>query len=279
MSKLDSYISKLLSNDDALKSFLVDPIKASEDENGLSKGQRSVLRRVVANLSNNSTNGFGIVRHLDSYRRSIRLLQNVLHLERGAAINDHGEALKSNNDKADDSYQYYTIYVYYNGDANNPQGSIYEPSRQYAYHITYISYAPVGATIETIMNAAYDRFGNRLINNYRAQQYTGGVAVTSFIIPPQYAGQGNYYAPPTDVTQRVPFWYFSVGGTALTNPYYTGYNPYSGQGGPDDTFTNYIPSNAAVANNNVIYWQCIAPDQIYGYASCVTSTVENTFEK
>jgi hypothetical protein len=267
MSKLDSYISKLLSDDDALKEFLVDPIKAAEDDHGLTKGQRSVLRRVVANLSNNATNGYSIVRHLESYRRSIRLLQNVLHLERGAAVNEHTKSDAAAKDQVLPIIKY-TFYVYYNGDPSNPTGSISNPGAQYANYHTYYAYASAGSdvTLEDLMNIAYDSAGNKM--QYTKQSYNGNEAVTSFTIP----GSGTYNAPPQPVNTRTPFWYFSTGGKAITNQgggYY--YNSASGQGGPDNTFTNYKP------NNQIIYWQVIAPDTSYGFAPCDTASKEKVF--
>ena len=65
-------------NDDALHKFSIDPITTSEKENGLTKAERAVLRRTIQGLSNNSVNGYSLQRNLDSYRRSLRLLQNVL---------------------------------------------------------------------------------------------------------------------------------------------------------------------------------------------------------
>ncbi|MCH2216701.1 MAG: hypothetical protein MK076_01255, partial [Flavobacteriales bacterium] len=75
---LDGFISKLMSDDTVLNKFLTDPTNGGQ-EHGITKAERAVLRRVTAHLSNNSKNGFGIQRDLSSYRRSLRLLQNVLH--------------------------------------------------------------------------------------------------------------------------------------------------------------------------------------------------------
>ncbi|MFK7783618.1 MAG: hypothetical protein AB8B56_00810, partial [Crocinitomicaceae bacterium] len=77
-SNLLNYISLLMHDDDALHAFLTDPIQA-EENHGITKAERSVLRRTVAHLSNNSKNGYSVERQLSSYRRSLRLLQNVFH--------------------------------------------------------------------------------------------------------------------------------------------------------------------------------------------------------
>jgi hypothetical protein len=267
MSQLNSYISKLLSDDDALKDFLKDPIKAAEDGHGLTKGQRSVLRRVVANLSNNSTNGYSIVRDLTSYRRSIRLLQNVLHLERGHASNAQDSPITASVSEADTSTTY-TIFVYYNGDPTNPLGSVNNPSAQYAYSVQYKSTVPANSTLETIMNNAVDSKGNLL--QYDSQYYpaTQEEAVVSFTIPSGYTGAGTYLAPPhDDASSRAPFWFFSVGGQAITSQGGSyGINPNASYGYAGNlnagTFVDYKPQD------NVIYWQCIAPDRIYGFQAC-----------
>ncbi|MEL6942580.1 MAG: hypothetical protein AAFO82_07920, partial [Bacteroidota bacterium] len=149
MSKLDDYISKLLRDEDTLRDFLVDPIKAAEDEHELTKAQRSVLRRVVANLSNNSTNGYGVVRSMDSYRRSIRLLQNVLHVERGAAVANSVSPIKDS--LATNSH---AVLVYYNGIPDDP--TINNP---YAYYMLFYG---TGDTIGEVMSNAKDQYGNFL---------------------------------------------------------------------------------------------------------------------
>ena len=77
-SNLLNYISRLMHDDGALQGFIEDPITEAEQDFGLTKAERSVLRRVVAHLSNNSLNGYSMSRTFSSYRRSLRLLQNVL---------------------------------------------------------------------------------------------------------------------------------------------------------------------------------------------------------
>ena len=79
MSNLLKYISHLMQDDDALHQFTIDPITDAENNHGLTKAERAVLRRTVHGLSNNSVNGYSMVRSDESYRRSLRLLQNVLH--------------------------------------------------------------------------------------------------------------------------------------------------------------------------------------------------------
>ena len=89
---LDGFISKLMHDDGALNKFLSDPTNGGQ-EYGITKAERAVLRRVVGHLSNKSKNGYGIQRDLGSLRRSLRLLQNVLHKHSGAhAVVIEGEA-------------------------------------------------------------------------------------------------------------------------------------------------------------------------------------------
>lgn len=272
MSKLNTYISKLLNNDDALKSFLVDPVKAAEDENGLTKGQRSVLRRVVANLSNNSTNGYGVVRHLDSYRRSIRLLQNVLHLERGSALNKHLQT-QTSKDTQSSNLETYTIYIYYNGIPSEP--GVNSP---YAYSMHYNAAVNPGSTLGEIMAQATDYYYNKLADNMVTSSINGVNVVTSFTIPNNagYFFPGVYNAAPQAVTTHTPFWFFSLGGQAITNDYInnSAYIGNASQGFENVIPSNYLPSDGS---NNTIYWQAIAPDTAYGFQPCDTSTVENTF--
>lgn len=78
-SALLRYISHLMQDDEALERYLVDPITHAEGEHDLTKAERAVLRRTVHHLPQTSVNGFSLTRDFASYRRSLRLLQNVLH--------------------------------------------------------------------------------------------------------------------------------------------------------------------------------------------------------
>ncbi|MEL7146120.1 MAG: hypothetical protein AAFO69_07105 [Bacteroidota bacterium] len=262
MSKLDDYISKLLTNDDALKEFLVDPIKAAEDENGLTKAQRSVLRRTVHGLSNNATNGYGIVRHLDSYKRSLRLLQNVLHVERGTA-GAHAAATVS--DIGKEGAPYHTLFLYYNGDPGDPTSG-----NPYAYYIPFYGY---GNTIGEVMSNAYNYtdgqvfYLENLVTLDSTNQY-----VIAFEIPDAFPGSGTYKAVP-EANTRNPFWFYSVNGRAITlqgGGYYV--NPYASYGTQSESFTTF-----PLDSSDTIYWQLIAPDTRYRFQPCTFSTVENTF--
>jgi hypothetical protein len=111
-SNLLNYISVLLSDDDALNTFLKDPITEAEGKYGITKAERAVLRRTVAHLSNNSKNGYSTVRHLGSYRRSLRLLQNVLH-NVGTKITPNSYNIQEDSADKDDNMIAISLTVYY----------------------------------------------------------------------------------------------------------------------------------------------------------------------
>jgi hypothetical protein len=125
-----------------------------------------------------------------------------------------------------------------------------------------------------------------LQNEYNAIPYPNGDnVVKSFSIPssitPSGADSGKYVAaPPVRVDQRKPFWFFSVGGQAITGQGSSySINPdasygYAGDGG-EGTFEKYVPADGETQ----IYWQCIAPDTIYGFQSCDPTTTDNAFAK
>ena len=221
MSKLDQYIGKLLRDDDALKDFLVDPIKAAEDQHGLTKAQRAVLRRVVANLSNNSTNGFGIVRSLNSYRRSIRMLQNVLHLERGTSMAAAA---------ADSSDNTHYVYVYYNGIPDDPSAN-----NPYAF---YMYFKGTGDTIGEVMDNAVDPYGNSLSALTGTVTNDDGTFVTSFEVPSPWPYPGTYEVDlPQSLSDTDPFWFYSVNGQAILGNYV---NPDAYYGDAGYSYVNFL---------------------------------------
>jgi len=260
MSKLDDYISKLMKDDQALRAFLVDPIKAAEDQHGLTKAQRSVMRRVVTNLSNSSTNGYSLARSLGSYRRSLRLLQNVLHVERG-----HSLATAQQGKITAAATTSHSIFIYYNGIPDNP--SINNP---YAH---YIAFSGTGNTIGDVMSNAVDGNGNQLSSLIGTD--SNGY-LTTFVVPNgyNYPYPGKYYVPlPSSLSDQDPFWFYSVNGTALNSSYnYKNQSAYFGYAG--QSYLNYDLSNLP---NSTIFWQVIAPDPAYGFASCDPATVSQLF--
>jgi len=277
MSQLDDYIKKLMSDDRALQGFLANPIKAAEDENGLTKAQRSVLRRVVANLSNNATNGYSIVRHLDSYRRSIRMLQNVLHMERGASPALYGSELAEG--AATSSYQL-ACYLYYPTD---PGDTWPTPNPQaYANYLFFTgtttnSNLTVDEAMQVLTLGYGPASGTCLLDLATVVTGVHGVpVVTAFNIPHGYLDAGLYTAVPGVPGQsNKPFWFYSFNGTARPGaPYYGGeYFSYgSSQTGLDQVFP-LRPSGYT----NYLYWQIIAPEPSYGFQSCVPTTAEKAF--
>jgi len=298
MSKLDQYISKLLGDDAALKEFLVDPIKAAEDDHGLNKAQRSVLRRVVANLSNNATNGYGIVRDLQSYRRSIRLLQNVLHLERAHAVpsiqllTDAATQEKSADASKGATLPFITVAIYFNGDHSNPQPALENPASAYRYCISFTCFIYDSSdTLQDVMNNAY-HLPYKLSNYYTPNDGTGDY-VNSFTIPDipgiPTSAQGKYIVDlPTSTATRDPFWYWSINGKAITpNSTYGTYlygdyykNSGSYQGGAGQSFTSLTLGEIQTIYGEQVTsltWQVIAPDTAYGYMPCHEISVESVF--
>lgn len=257
MSKLNDYISKLMHNDKALKDFLVDPIQSAEDQHGLTKAQRSVLRRVITHLSNSSTNGYSLTRSLGSYRRSLRLLQNVMHVERG-----HATAVQAQGN--DDAATTHTIVIYYNG---NP----HDPTAPNPYSFAMSSFTGTGETIGDVMNNAVDIYNNKLSSliTVDANGY-----LTTFTVPNQYIHPGTYYvALPTSLSDNDPFWFYSVNGTAL-NSSQNYMNQYASFGYAGQRFTDYSLKNFP---NSTIFWQVIAPDPAYGFQPCDQSSVAQLF--
>lgn len=279
MSKLDDYITKLMLDDDELKHFLADPICAAEDVNGLSKAQRSVLRRVVANLSNNATNGYSLVRNLTSYRRSIRLLQNVLHVEKGSGMVVEGDV--------NNTFRNFTIYVYYTGDPSNPKVSLSNVGAEYAYYMTFTASGNFASdpTIKQVMELATDVYGNPLkkLINVQSGGFDAALIVNDITVPNQYFGSGVYVAPPPPPpitpSSQTPFWFYSVGGKALVSGsgygYYS-YNPYAYIPGAVSFAKATVPMDGS--SNTTIFWQVIAPDQGYNFAPCYPTTVENMLQ-
>lgn len=270
MSKLDVYIKKLMQDDDALKYFLADPIRAAEDEHGLTKAQRAVLRRVVTHLSNNSTNGYSVVRNLGSYRRSLRLLQNVMHVERGNAL-----AAMSGGDSADTNY---AVTIYYTGNPNSPVLPLDQVGGEYAYSMTFTASNVAGSnpTIKDVMRSAVDSYGNCLADLINGGDFDSAQVVNSIDVPSNYPGTGTYTAPPGSIESHQPFWFYSLGDKALVAGSGTGgytKNPNAGV-----TFQVSFAEEPVSPGVSTIFWQVIAPDEGYHFQSCIKTTKANLLE-
>ncbi len=276
MSKLDQYISKLMHDDDALKHFLVDPITAAEDKNGLTKAERSVLRRVVAGISNNATNGFSIVRHLDSYRRSLRLLQNVLHKHQGS----HPANFAANIANVEGGTTYnFSVFLYYPPQVMNPW-PVPVPGAYSNYLLFTGSFTTSDGTVtvKQVMDSVTENGAGATTLTSLANIVTGvhgEPIVSAFNI-----NGANYKAIPGDPNQgsHNPFWFYSFNGTARPGaPYYGNYYGTFETGSSQTGLNQNVPLQPA-GTANVMFWQLIAPEQSYGFDSCVTTSVEQAFK-
>lgn len=271
MSNLDNYISKLMSSDKELHNFLVDPVRAAQDENGLTKAERSVLRRVLAGISNNSTNGMALVRTHDSYRRSLRLLQNVLHTH-GAKTASHHAA--SSDGDLEGLLTGHVVYLYYGG---NPSDPGFNP---YGNYVTGYGVPPnndntVSGVLANITSWR-DQNGNAVTVTYGCGATPGsdqGCKSGQYITWFDINGSTYFALPGPSATSRAPFWFYSINGTAVVptgNYGYDGYvNPYATYGYDGQSFQDFSLSNFP---NSTIFWQCIAPDVRYGFQPCVANS-------
>lgn len=181
MTFFHEYLHKLQSDDYALKKFLAHPNKAAE-ENNLTKAERSVLRRVLVGASTNSTNGHGIVRPLAAYRQGVRMMQNVMHLNMGAAL---AAATKNS----------HTLILYYGTNPHKPGDLPYARSKMYTGE---------GSTIgELMINIAQN--SPEFVYNP-----TNGEAILSFTID----GDEYHLEPGHSGIDHDPFWFYTVNGKA-----------------------------------------------------------------
>ncbi len=258
-SKLLNYISLLLSDDEALQRFLIDPITDAEGKYGLTKAERAVLRRTVFHLSNRSLNGYTLVRHLGSYRRSLRLLQNVLHnVGSKMAQEAHVAATAPALIPTDPPMATYTVVIYvpsvatqpgfsgsFTGKYNADVGNAYATSVPYT--VSY-PYAPTTSptTIQDVMNA---------IPGFTFVSVTGsgGFAYVNSITPSsEYPA---IVADPTGYqsTDDYVFWFWSINGAPNFQPGFGGSQSFAQQ---------------VLQPNDTVYWQVIAPDSAYGFVPC-----------
>ena len=280
---LDGLISKLMHDNDALNKFLSDPTNGGQ-EHGITKAERAVLRRVVGHLSNNSKNGYGIQRDLGSYRRSLRLLQNVLHKH---------AATHATNQESTDGSKTYSFHVYITGDPKNPGAPYDNPSVAYTNYVSFtksgsfttiskaMSFSPPsnpnkGDTSSVNLGPVSDSGGNSGTLSYTAIYLPVGTSTTNFdwyIESFTLAGfssgiDGTYDLPLTGATGtgRAPFWFFSLDGKAI-EPEGQGYGlPGNPTGTNGKSFTDYD-----LGKSTQIVWQPIAPDMDYGFGACFQS--------
>ena len=281
-SKLLNYISLLLSDDEALQRFLIDPITDAEGKYGITKAERAVLRRTVFHLSNRSLNGYTLVRHLGSYRRSLRLLQNVLHnvgskmaQEVLVAASAQAQAQAQAEDTENGPFTFTVIYYWpdliggseaydftgmtneqaYNGNNNLP----------YVHHAKYLVRMPIdNPTIKDVMDQAQLQ-GTPTHPVARYETDSSGQFMTSLTLPDNTVLIADPTDPRYDLADNPNanfiFWFWSINGTP---------NKIPGIGG-SSAFTT-----PTLNDGDTVCWQLIAPDFSYGFSPC-TTTPGNTF--
>ena len=262
MSKLDAYIQTLLSDDLALSLFIQNPLVA-DFVVGLTKAERSVLRRVVMHLPNTAKSGFSGARSMSSFRRSLRLLQNVLHYSSTAV---HANMLSATSDveaavlpeaTSQNGGTFY-LYVYYpNGGSNDYTGKANADVNQnggpYAnYRYFQIVFGDGPTSVERLLLGASQAFPNNI--SYQTVNGDGGFPYVSEITI-----DGNMIT--ADLSQYklsddFVFWFYSING----QPNKGGATGIEGQ-----SFRNF-PLNSG----DTVFWQLIAPDADYGFQPCTT---------
>jgi hypothetical protein len=251
-SNLLNYISVLLSDDDALNTFLVDPITEAEGKYGITKAERAVLRRTVSHLSNKSKNGYTVKRHLGSYRRSLRLLQNVLH-NVGTKMTAANKTKSRKVASDDDDNITVNLVIYYppniTGDVDFTEYTNEMIQTEYGSPYTEndtttsISVSSDDPTIKDVLDAADISYSLDDTDSYITEIKTSDGKLTADLT--QYSLDDDYV-----------FWFYSVNGQAGV-----GMNGTAGQSLDD------YPVN----DGDTVMWQLIAPDENYGFESCDTT--------
>lgn len=255
-SNLLNYIGLLMKDDVALKNFLKDPLSAESAPHGITKAERAILRRSVAHLSNKSKNGYMMDRHLGSYRRSLRLLQNVLHNVGSKMVQD-----VTKDPEANGSYAFSVIYnlpTVVSGpvDFTKTTNSYVDQNYGGPYAISTPAYTVYlsnpNPTIKEVMdevNSIY--FGGGPVMPYTTVNINGDEYVDSLTPLSTYAitADLSQYSLSDDYV----FWFYSINGRANPNT--------SGSIGASFADKNLNPGDT-------VYWQLIAPDLQYGFHPC-----------
>jgi hypothetical protein len=278
MSKLDAYIQTLLSDNHALEQFIKDPLVSESPEFGLTKAERSVLRRVVIHLPPTAKSGFSGARSISSFRRSLRLIQNVLHYSStavhakmlsapssveamvdknflGATADVNVEGLPSASSQNGGTFY---LYVYYpNGGSNNYTGKtnafVNQKGGPYTnYQFFQIVFGDGPTTVERLLLGASQAFPNSI--SYQTVNGTGGLPYVSEITI-----NGNMITADLShyqLSDDFVFWFYSVNGKP---------NQGGTSGIEAESFRNF-PLNSG----DTVFWQLIAPDADYGFQTCIT---------
>lgn len=265
-SNLLTYLGLLLSDDAALNKFLVDPISEAEGTHGLTKAERSVLRRTVAHLSNTSVNGFTMARHLGSYRRSLRLLQNVLHNVGSKMVQDTMLPASNAGEQLGGSYPFSVIYnlpTVVSGPVDftcKPNAAVEQYGGPYAvstpaYTVNLPNSNP---TIKEVMDEVNNVYFSSPVMPYTTVSTPDGLFVKSLIPLSTYEITADLsnpcYALGPGLNPDFVFWFYSINGKA---------NP-GNSGGLGKSFAEF-----KLNPSDTVYWQLIAPDAEYGFYPCV----------
>jgi hypothetical protein len=258
-SNLLNYVHLLLSDDDALKNFLVDPITEAEGKHGITKAERAVLRRTVAHLSNKSANGYTVSRHLESYRRSLRLLQNVLHNVGSKMVQD----TMVNPEVSEASYTFSMIFNLPNTGSRpvdftcktNADVDRYGGAYAWATPAYTVTLNNPNPTIKEVYDAVNARYFSSPVMPYSTDPSGQFVtAITPLSVYPITADLSNdCYDLSKHPDADFVFWFYSINGNA---------NPTTA-GALGTSFTKQT-----INPNDTVYWQLIAPDARYGFKKC-----------
>jgi len=265
-SMMLNYINLLLHDDNELRKFVVDPITNSE-EHSLTKAERAVLRRAVAGLSNNAKNGYSIDRALSSYRRSLRLVQNVLN---NVASNSILDLMPAPSGQYAFQLQVYYPTVKQNTDfTKHTNSDVDKDSGPYANHTAiYTVYMNTPKpSVKAVMDQVNTKYNN-IIPYSTVANTQGAIFVDSFTL-------GGFKIS-ADLTQYslkddYVFWFYTVNGTPSKGgtPHAGGSNGSLGQSFADKTLDP----------NDIVYWQLIAPDSRYGFAHCYSHPMNKYAKK
>lgn len=264
-SQLDTYIQTLLSSDQALEDFIKNPLE-SEKSHGLTKAERSVLRRTVVHLPPTAKSGFAAVRSLNSYRRSLRLLQNVIH-NSSNTIMENVLTAESDVASAKESAQAssnggtFFMYVYYptgsndytckNNSAVDANGGPYSRGRY--FQIVFGSgYTTVGRLLLGAAQAFPEYISYETVNNAQGESFVSGMTVDGNSNTADLSN--SCYDLSINPNADNVFWFYSINGT----PNHGGTNGMEGV-----SFENYY-----LNSGDTVFWQLIAPDQRYGFDKC-----------
>jgi hypothetical protein len=261
MANLDSYIQKLLIDDEALSQFIQNPL-VSETKAGLTKAERSVLRRVLLHLPATSKSGFSGARTASSFRRSLRLIQNVLH-HSSTAIHSNMLSATSNAEAAvlpdavSQNGGVFYMFVYYpNGGSNDytckTNSAVDSNGGPYAnYRYFQIVFGDGPTSVERLLLGASQAFPNNISYQTGGNSYVTEITIDGNAISADLSN--SCYDLPNPNADNA-FWFYSINGRANFNN--------SGKDG--QSFRNY-PLNSG----DTVFWQLIAPDQKYGFQPCV----------